>query len=171
MNIVKVEKGVVVNCAVWDPSFVVHNIVEKEETVKVPSPVKAEMGTGKRGGKKGDVDAEKEIEVVVKTSVPEAVEQHMPEGYIEASDEVAIGWKYSGGEFIAPDRPEKHSISLEEIKRLRAIAYADPSTGSDKLFSKYTRLQASGASDKELKAALKAAEKRRLEIQKELPID
>lgn len=45
--------------------------------------------------------------------------------------------------------PEKPPLSAEEVKELRATAYATPLTGSDCLFAESTRMQVMGENDHE----------------------
>lgn len=58
----------------------------------------------------------------------------------------------------------------EEQRNKRAIAYADPTTGSDRLLKDYQGAALLDASEDELSALKEAWEKRLLEIKEEFPI-
>lgn len=78
---------------------------------------------------------------------------------------VKEGWIYTGGVFITPAiEPEP---TIEDIKNLRRMSYANPCIGSDYLFSQSARMKEMGEEGWEV--VKEQAIQRFLEIQAEYP--
>lgn len=65
--------------------------------------------------------------------------------------------------------PTLAPATVEEVERMRLVAYADPITGSDRFFAEAARLQAMGGTTDEIEAARAAGAARYAEIQGQYP--
>lgn len=85
--------------------------------------------------------------------------------WVECDDNVKIGYIFDGGKFAEPIKDA--DITREQVEHNRLIAYADPVTGSDRLFMEAQRMMTMSETGWEVVRDLAAA--RYLEIQSENP--
>lgn len=86
--------------------------------------------------------------------------------WVSCSDKVVTGMAYSDGKFVKVQLPQVE-VTAEQVEAARLHAYADPITGSDRMFVEAARLQMMG--DPVWEAVRDAAVVRYQEIQTEYP--
>lgn len=85
--------------------------------------------------------------------------------WLECDKDVMVGWIFDGLKFAKPINDA--DLTREQVEHNRLIAYADPVTGSDRLFMEAQRMMIMSDTGWEVVRDLAAA--RYLEIQSENP--